>query len=105
MEDKDPARKGDATMPHPRISSDEIERRGRELYERVIRDKVETEENIGKVVCMDIETGDYELDDRLGLEASERLLAKHPGAAIWSERIGYDAVVSLGGGLTRTTRK
>ena len=33
-----------------------------------------------------------------------RLLAKHPGAATWTKRIGYNAVYALGGTLTRTDR-
>ena len=32
------------------------------------------------------------------------LLAKHPDAALFGMRIGYDAVYSLGGVLTRTER-
>src|SRR5438046_5700544 len=47
-------------MPHPRISSEEIDRRGQELYERQIRDHVETQENLGKQIVIDIETGEYE---------------------------------------------
>lgn len=54
-------------MPHSRFSSEEIARRGRELYEHTLRDLVETEENIGKIISIDIETGDYEIDaDPLG---------------------------------------
>lgn len=90
-------------MPHPRYASDEISRIGRELYERQIRLKVETEENIGKIVSIDIETGDYEIDADL-LKAANRLRTRHPGAALWGERIGYDAVYAVGGSLERTTR-
>jgi hypothetical protein len=88
------------TMPHPRYSGEEIDRIGHELYEKQIRPTVETEENIGKIVSIDIETGDYEIDDDL-LIAARRLLAKHPDAAIWSERIGYNAVYAVGGSLER----
>ena len=49
-------------MGHPRYSSDEIVRRGQEWYEREIRSKVE-EGNKGKNLIIDIETGDYDLDD------------------------------------------
>jgi hypothetical protein len=90
-------------MPHPRFSSEEIHRRGEELYERSIRPHVETDENIGKEIVIDIETGSYEIDSN-GLAASRRLLAKHPGAALYGARIGYDAVYSLGGTLTRTSK-
>jgi hypothetical protein len=83
-------------MGHPRLSDDEIERRGKELYERQIRKKVETEENFGKIISIDVETGDYEIDQDL-LKSAKRLLARHPEGALWSERIGYDAVIALGG--------
>jgi hypothetical protein len=89
-------------MPHPRYASDEISRIGRELYQRQIRSQVETEENIGKIVSIDIETGDYEVDDDL-LKAAKRLQARHPDAALWGERIGYDAVYGVGGSVERTT--
>lgn len=88
-------------MPHPRFSSDEIARRGQELYDGSLRAKVETEENIGKIISIDIETGDYEIDDDLIL-TGRRLQAKHPDAAIYGRRIGYNAVFAIGGTLVRT---
>jgi hypothetical protein len=101
MEGKATVQEG-AGMEHPRFSGEEIARRGKELYRETLRAKVQIEENIGKIVSIDIETGDYEIDADL-LKAANRLLARHPGAALWGERIGYDAVYALGAGnLTRT---
>jgi hypothetical protein len=88
-------------MPHPRYSSEEVGRIGHQLYENSIRAKVETEENIGKIISIDIETGDYEIGDDV-IETAERLLARNPDAAIWGERIGYNAVFAVGGSLERT---
>ena len=90
-------------MPHPRLSDAEIDRRGQEVYEQDIRGKVETAENIGKQIVIDVETGEYEIDSD-GLAASRRLLVKHPEAALFGARIGYDAVYTLGGVLTPTKR-
>jgi hypothetical protein len=90
-------------VPRADYTSEEVGRRGRELYERTIRPKVETPENIGKLVSIDIETGDYEIGDDKSHDAASRLHAKHPGAAVWTERIGYNAVYTLGGALERTT--
>src|SRR5262249_46430154 len=88
-------------MGHPRFSREKIARRGKKLYQQTLRAKVETEENIGKIISIDIEPGDYEIDADL-LQSVNRLRARHPGAALWGERIGYDAVYALGGGeLTR----
>ncbi len=85
-------------MSHPRLSGEEIVERGKALYEREIRPLVEHHANIGKQLVIDVETGEYEIDDD-GLAASRRLLAKHPHAALYGLRIGYNAVYSLGGAL------
>jgi hypothetical protein len=84
------------SLGHPRLSDEEIDRRGEALYDQGIRALVETDANRGKLVVIDVGTGDYEVDDD-GLAASDRLLARHPGAAMYALRIGYDAVYSFGG--------
>jgi hypothetical protein len=89
-------------MSHPRFSSAEVVQRGEELYEQGIRTQVETEPNIGKLVSIDIKTGDYEIGTDDSLDAPRRLHAKHPGAAVYTKRIGYNAVYALGGVLERT---
>ena len=90
-------------MPHPRYSSVEITRRGQELYEQSIRNLIETQENLGKIISIDIETGDYEIGDDL-ISTGDRLFARHPGAALYGARIGYNAVYAVGGSLVRTER-
>lgn len=89
-------------MSSSRYSHTEISQRGKALYERNIRSQVETEANIGKLVSIDIETGDYEIGDDDNLEAPRRLRAKHPDAIVYTVRIGYDAAYALGGVLERT---
>ncbi len=86
-------------MGHPRLSDEEIDRRGEALYDQRIRSLVETPTNLGKQIVIDVETGEYEID-RDGLAASLRILARHPGAALYGLRIGYDVVYSLGGVLS-----
>jgi hypothetical protein len=88
-------------MPHPRYTGEEVQKRGEELYEQGIRQKVETPDNIGKLLMIDIESGDYEIGD-VGVIASQHLRTRHPNAAIWGLRIGYDAVYAIGGALTKT---
>jgi len=87
---------------HPRFANEEIARRGKELYEQRLRPQVETDENIGKIISIDIESGDYAIDDDL-LKAAHRVLDRHPDAALWMQRIGYDAVYAFGSSLMRTT--
>jgi hypothetical protein len=89
-------------MPHPRYSSVEITRRGKQLYEQRIRSVVETDANIGKIVSIDIETGDYEIGDDL-ISTGDRLFARHPGAALYGARIGFNAVYAVGGSLVRSS--
>jgi hypothetical protein len=88
-------------MPHSRISNEEIDSRGQEIYEKQIRAQVEIAPNIGKQIIIDIETGACVIDES-GLLASRPLLAKHPDAALYGLRIGYNAVYTLGGVLTPT---
>jgi hypothetical protein len=77
-----------------------IARRGQDLYNRSIRSQVETREQIGKIIAIDLDTGNYEIDDNL-LEAIDRLHAQFPDATIWAERIGFNAVYAVGGSLTK----
>lgn len=88
-------------MPHPRFSGEEIARRGEELYESSLRTQVETPDNIGKIISIDIETGDYAIDSD-PLVTGRRLQERHPDAAIYGKRIGYNAVYAIGGTLVRT---
>jgi hypothetical protein len=78
------------------LSREEVARRARQLYESSIRQQVEVEENIGQMVIIDIETGNYEVDET-GLKASRILKKKHPNARLSGIRIGYNVAVSFGG--------
>ncbi len=90
-------------MSHPKLSDDEILQRGKELYETMIRPQVETPENLGKIVSINVETGEFAIGHDL-LVTSRQLQAKQVDAAIWAERIGYDAVYAVGGTLVRTVQ-
>src|ERR1051326_449776 len=46
---------------HPRFHTHEICERGMAIYEQQLRSKLGTEENTGKFLIIDIETGDYEM--------------------------------------------
>jgi hypothetical protein len=84
------------------LSSEEVAKRANQLYDSEIRQKVETEENIGKMVIIDIETGDYEVDET-GLQAAHHLYAKNPYARLFGIRIGYNVAASLGGVMERVS--
>ena len=75
----------------------ELGKQAEALYQR-FRPQLETEENIGKIVVFDVDSGDYELDTT-GLESSKRLRERHPLANLYALRIGYKAVFSFAGYL------
>lgn len=82
------------TAPQPRYSKEEHARRGTAMYDQRVRPQVEAG-NRGKVVALDVDTGDFELAEDT-LVASQRLMARRPDAQIWCVRIGYPAVHRFG---------
>ena len=80
-----------------------IGERAEEFYEQKLRTQVETDDNIGKIILIDVNSGDYEIDD-VSIEASRRLKARRPDAEPCGLRIGYSAAYSFGGTLTRRKR-
>jgi hypothetical protein len=70
----------------PRYSKEEFARRGDEIFERDIRPHLKGVP-ARHFVLIDIETGDYEVDE-CEMAASDRLLARHPNAQIWQRRVG-----------------
>jgi hypothetical protein len=76
---------------------DEIVKRGEEIYRQTLQERVEADKtNVGKVLVLDVDSGDYEIDD-VGLSAAHRLRARRPEAVLYALRIGYDAMYALGG--------
>jgi hypothetical protein len=69
----------------PRYSKEEFARRGEEIFERDILPKLEPEDH-NKIVAIDIETGEYEID-RNELVACDRLADRRPDAQIWLRRV------------------
>jgi hypothetical protein len=77
-----------------RYSKEELARRGQELYESGIQQQVEMG-NDSKIVAIDIETGDFEVDENI-VPATNRLFERHPDAQPWVIRIGHRAVDRFG---------
>lgn len=84
------------TMPHARMSSDEIAERGQALFERDIRSTVEAKD-CGKFLVLDVESGAYEID-RDELVALERMRSRKPEGALYVLRIGHPTAYHLGRG-------
>ena len=81
-------------MTTPKYSIDEVCDRGEKIYEERIKPLVEPQEN-GKFIVIDIESGDYELDDEM-LVASDRLRERRPGSVEYGGMVGYDSAYQIG---------
>lgn len=77
-----------------RYPKEEIARRGKELYENRIRAQVEAG-NLGKIVAIDIETGEFEMADDI-LPAAQALRQRLPDSQIWLVRVGSEGVHRFG---------
>ncbi len=75
-------------------TNESIGERAHDIYERVLCMEIETEENIGKVLLLNVDTGVYEINTE-GLIANERLRSKYPDT---NPRVLY----AIGGSITRT---
>lgn len=84
----------------PQYSKEEFASRGDEIYESQVRPKVEAG-NRGKIVAIDLETGDFEIDAS-EIAACDRLEARYPEAQIWIVRIGSRHVRRFGGRTKRS---
>ncbi|NEP52504.1 MAG: hypothetical protein F6K65_28370 [Moorea sp. SIO3C2] len=82
-------------------SREEVAQRAKQLYENGIRQQVESGDNIGKMIVIDAETGEYGID-QTGVETALRFKQKKPNARLFTMRIGYDVAVSFGGAIERT---
>jgi len=82
-------------MPYANYTGKEVVSRGEAIYAQNIRQQVEPSLR-GKFLVLDIESGDYEVDEE-DLQACERLLARRPQAVVYGLRIGYPAAFRIGG--------
>ncbi len=75
---------------------EEVVAAGEKLYESKIQHLVETHENLGKMLTLDVETGEY----FISVKSADGLIAlktKNPMARLFTLRIGHDTGVSFGG--------
>ena len=85
-----------AGAPYERCTAEEFARRGDEVFERMVRPRVEGH-NAREFVAIDVETGAYEIA-RDELTAIEGLRARHPQAAVWVRRVGSRHAHRFGAG-------
>ena len=79
-------------MLDSKLLRDQVSHKGESLY-RKLRPEIEAGNN-GRFLVMDVDSGDYEIDDE-DLQASMRLLARRPKASLYGVRIGHRAAYQL----------
>jgi hypothetical protein len=79
----------------PRRTPEELARMGTGVFERRVRPMLRPEDD-GKFVALDVQTGDYEVDE-VDYAAVSRLRARNPAAEAWLSRIGQPAAYRIGG--------
>jgi hypothetical protein len=89
-------------MGHARYSTDEIVARGKEIYEKQLKSKLEPE-NFGKYLVVDIETGDYEIDED-DLTAALKAYRKNPDGARYEMQIGHATSGTIGNAFAGAMR-
>lgn len=82
-------------MASSESESDSVVRRGREIYERDLRARLEADHN-GRFAAIDPDTKDYTVDDD-ELSAVRSLRKRHPSVEPYIVRIGSPAAYRLGG--------
>ncbi len=72
---------------------------GRAIYRDKILKGLDETADKGKLVVIDVNSGDYEIADGVfpgdDLAVEERMRSRHPDAVTWAERVGYTAVYSM----------
>ncbi|BAZ10537.1 hypothetical protein NIES4071_23600 [Calothrix sp. NIES-4071] len=81
-------------------TEEEVAQRAKQFYENGIRLHVEHGDNIGKMIVINAETGEYGIDES-GVESILALKQKNPNARLYMMRIGYNAVFGFGGTVER----
>ena len=85
-------------MPIDDYQPGEICELGGKIYREKIKSQLPPSEK-GKFVIIDIESGDYEIDEDY-ITASDRLRKRRPNAVNYIGRVGYKAAFHFGGSQT-----
>ena len=81
-------------MPTTQRSLNELAALGADIFDRQVRPALRPEDD-GKFVAIDVETGDYEIDED-DYAAVARLRARKPAADVWLLRAGYPTTCRIG---------
>jgi hypothetical protein len=84
-------------MGHQSYTADEIVERGKAIYENDLKNRLESQ-NFGKFLVIDIESGEYEIDED-DIAASRRAMKKNPAGIRFGMRIGYATSGTIGNSM------
>jgi hypothetical protein len=84
-------------------TTEEVVTAGERMYEEKIKSVVEIPTNIGKMLTLDVETGEYRIGDN-SIEGGLELKQKRPASRLFTLRIGYEVGVSFGGLSERSAK-
>ncbi len=82
----------------PKYSPQETARRAEAWYNGELRQQIEIEENLGKILAVDVDSGEYLLASDV-LAAADAMRQRKADADMFFFRIGYPAVQKVGGAL------
>ena len=80
----------------PRRTLDDLANLGSRIFDQHVRPVLRPEDD-GKYVAIDVETGEYEIDED-DYAAVARLRSRKPAAEIWLMRAGYATTYRMGAG-------
>jgi hypothetical protein len=72
------------------MDESQLAKKGKEYYEQHLKDRLEKEYR-GKIIAIDIDSGDYFFGETVSEAVSEGR-QKYPGKVFYAVRIGYKAV-------------
>jgi hypothetical protein len=81
-------------VPSTKHTLDELAALGRGIFDRKVRPALRPEDD-GKFVAVDVETGDYEIDED-DYAAVVRLRSRKPEADIWLMCAGFPTTYRMG---------
>ncbi len=72
------------------MNESQLAKKGKEYYEQHLKDILEKEYR-GKIIAIDVDSGDYFFGETVSEAASEGR-KKYPGKVFYAVRIGYESV-------------
>ncbi len=88
-------------MDNTTLIPQEVEKKGQEIYEQKLKDKLE-KESLGEYVAIDVETEEYFLGESLE-DALNKAREKYPNKIFHSIKIGSTGVFTASGLLDRSS--